>query len=405
MKYGHRRYFAALAAVFALACVGFFAAAGIGAGTVTQATFTYTWPGTTVTVPPQTFTSTVDVPTVTETVTTTATTTASSAPTYASEIAYTQTRPAFTVLREVDVTTQAQLQSCVTNIQAGDLCKDTSPTGFAVNGEFVINKNPSSKAEIDLGTGSAAVRFNYGGTSNYPSVWITNSSNLSIFGGDISNPVGSGGVLVYGHTFNVLWWGFYIHNVASSGLGMLPVNGAINNTDFQGEITTWGQTTTYDPHCAVECGTGEHGAILADVVGGIFTNNRLALYTHDGPTGAGVEIGNSSGGTISGNTFILKSVNLTKVALIQVAGNALQEWGSVPMGIQVPYLEADNLQGRAVDAQGVSSGTSMAGVVVAFGRASNTNQNTHLASTESGISATEPWDARYGTIFQDVLPL
>jgi len=385
-----------------LAGVGFFAAAGIGAGTVTQAIFTYTWPGTTIA--PQTFTSTVDVPTVTETVTTTVTTTTSSAPTYASEIAYTQTRPAFTVLREIDVTTQAQLQSCVTNIQAGDLCKDTSPTGFAVTGEFTINKNPSSKAEIDLGTGSAAVRFNYGGTSNLPSVWITNSSNLSIFGGDITNPTGGSGVTVYGHTFNVLWWGFYVHSTGNHGLQMLSVNGAIDSTDFQGEVTDWGRVLAWDGHS--EKGTGIHGAILADVTGAIFTNNRLALYAHDGPTGAGIEIGDpTSAGTITGNTFIIKAVNLTKVATSQVAGNALQLWGGVPMSIQVPYLEATNLQGRAVDAQGVNSGVSQAGVVIAYGRASNTNLNPNLGSTEPGISATEPWDARHGTIFQDVSPL
>jgi hypothetical protein len=302
----------------------------------------------------------------------------------------------------VDVSSQAQLQSAITNIRAGDLVKAT--TSFVVNGEFVINVNPTGPAVIDFGTGASAVRFNYSGTNNLPSVWITDSSNLRIYGGDISGPpagsVGNGGVLVY-HTTNVLWWGFYIHDVTSTGLGLAPIGGPITGCDFQGEIARWGQNPSWDPHA--EKGTGEHAANVADVSGGVYTNNRLALYAHDGSTGAAIQIGNPSDtGQISGNTIILKAVNLTMRATSQVAGNALQEWGGVPMQISVPYLEASNLQGRAVDANGVYSGVNQAGVAVAYGRATSTNLNSLLSSTESGISAATPWDPRHSTTYADV---
>ena len=71
------------------------------------------------------------------------------------------------------------------------------------------------------------------------------------------------------------------------------------------------------------------------------------------------------------------------------------------MQINVAYLEAANLAGRAVDANGVYSGASQAGVRIAYGRATNTNLNTHLAQTESSISPTTPWDPRHGTVFAD----
>jgi hypothetical protein len=348
-------------------------------------------------------------PTTTTAATTTTTTTATPPPpapspsrTYADAIAYTSTRPSFTVVREVDVASQSQLQSAIANIKAGDLVKAT--TGFLVSGEFQISANPSGPAEIDLGTGSSAVQFSYGGSSDLPSVWIVNSSNLRIFGGEIHGPppgqVGNGGVTIY-HSTNVLWWHFHIHDVAGIGLSLAPVSGPISGCDFEGEVDHWGENTSYDPHA--EKGTGVHAANVADVGGAVYTNNRLALYAHDGPTGAAIQIGNPDGsGQISGDTIILKAVNLTMRATSQVAGNALQAWGGVAMQIAVPYLEATNLQGRAVDTNGVYSGVSESGIRVDYGRATNTNLNSALATTESSVSPTTPWDPRHGPSYQDV---
>ena len=333
--------------------------------------------------------------------TTTTTTTATGAPTYESAISYTETRPPFTVLREIDVSSQGQLETAVANIRAGDLVKATS--GFTVDGEFQISVNPSGPAEIDLGTGTNAVRFSYTGPSDLPSVWIVNASNLRIFGGDLHGAppgqVGGGELTVYRAT-NILWWGFHIHDVPGNGLNLAPVYGPITGCDLQGEIDHWGQNTSGDPHA--EKGTGIHAANIADVTGSVYTNNRLALYAHDGPAGAAIQIGNPDAtGEISGDTIILKAVDLTKVATSQVAGNALQEWGGVPMQITVPYLEATNLTGRSVDTNGVYGGVSQAGVKVVYGRARNTNLNPYLAQTESSISPATSWDPRHGNLFVD----
>ena len=149
--------------------------------------------------------------------------------------------------------------------------------------------------------------------------------------------------------------------MAHDGLDLFPVGGAIDGCDFQGEIDHWGGYITDDPHA--EKGTGFHGANIADAGTGIVTDTRLALYVHDGPSGAGVQIGApSAGGRISGVTLYLKAVNLTMRAQSQVAGNALQEWGAVPIGMRVPYLEANDLEGRASDGEGIYSGVSMAGI-------------------------------------------
>ena len=392
------------------------------AATTTATTKTTTAPAPTTTTtrgksptpPSPTTTKSTTTTRTTTTTTTTATTTTTPAPAPppapapnflvadADATAYANTRPAFTVAREVDVASQSQLQAAIANIKAGDLVKATS--GFSVSGEFQISVNPSGPAEIDLGTGSGAVQFSYSGSSDLPSVWIVNSSNLRIFGGEIHGPppgqVGNGGVTIY-HSTNVLWWHFHIHDVAGIGLSLAPVSGPISGCDFEGEIDHWGQNTSYDPHA--EKGTGVHAANVADVGGAVYTNNRLALYAHDGPTGAAIQIGNPDGsGQISGDTIILKAVNLTMHATSQVAGNALQAWGGVPMQIAIPYLEATNLQGRAVDTNGVYSGVSQSGIRVDYGRATNTNLNTVLATTESSISPTASWDSRHGPVYQDV---
>ena len=323
-------------------------------------------------------------------------------PSYDSAIAYTQTRPAFTPLREVDVASQSELQAAVANIQAGDLVKAT--TGFTVDGEFQISVNPSGPAVIDLGTGAGAVQFSYTGPLDLPSIWIVNASNLRIYGGDIHGaPPGQtgGGEVTFYHATNILWWGFHIHDVPGTALNLAPVYGPISGCDLQGEIDHWGENPAGDPHA--EKGTGVHAANVGDITGGVYTNNRLALFAHDGPTGAAIQVGNPDGtGQISGNTMILKATNLTKIATSQVAGNALQEWGGVPMQITVPYLEASNLTGRAVDTNGVYPGVSQAGVVVAYGRAANTNLNPYLGQTESAVSPTASWDTRHSSTYADV---
>jgi len=298
----------------------------------------------------------------------------------------------------VNVTSSSALASALAGIKCGDLVKATA--SFTVSSELVIDQDPSCPAVVEL----SGVTMAYTGSSALPSVWIHDASNIWLYGGDVHGPAsgqaGGGGIAVY-HASNIRWWGFHVHNVAHDGLDLFPVGGAIDGCDFQGEIDHWGGYIADDPHA--EKGTGFHGANIADAGTGIVTNTRLALYVHDGPSGAGVQIGApNAGGRISGVTLYLKAVNLTMRAQSQVAGNALQEWGAVPIGMRVPYLEANDLEGRATDGEGIYSGVSMAGIQADYGRATNTNQNPYLSRTESGISASQAWDGRDGQVYVDV---
>jgi hypothetical protein len=381
---------------------------GVGIAAVTSGTtrtYTYTVPGTTVAIPDRVYTQTVQVPTVTDTetvtntvtvtapsTTTAPTTTTASAPTYAEAISYTNTRPAFTPARTIDVTSASQLENAVANIQAGDLIRATAQ--FTVQGQWTIaNHQLSAPAVIDLGS----TLITYTGSQNYDAVWLTNDSNLRFYGGEVTNPNGNKGIDVYG-TSNVLWWGFTVHDTGGDGLSMFPIGGDITGDDFQGEVSRWSENLTWDPH--TEAGTGLHGANLGDAgTAYAFSNNRVALYTHDGAGGSAVELGDADGSPVTGDTLILKAEYLTKDATKQVAGNGLQLWGGTKVGLDVPYIEVNHAEGRAVDTNGAYA--SMAGVNVAYGRASDTNRNPALASTEP-ISPDAKWDPRQNPTYADV---
>jgi hypothetical protein len=344
-------------------------------------------------------------PTVTVTVTGT-TTTATTTPTttttsggqsYDQAISYTQTRPPFTPLREVDVASAAALKTALSNLRAGDLVKGTA--SFTVSSSsgtpLTISNRPASPAEIDL----TGVSIAYTGSSDTEAVDVSNASNLYIFGGDITTGAKGGmGMRVFGSQ-NVLWWGWKIHDTGDTGLQVIPAKGPTDHDDFQGEITNVGlDYLAYDPH--PEKGTGLHAANLWDSAQtNAFTNNRFAFYAHDIPVGACVEFGNDEG-TAGGNILYLKCVNETDVATSQTGGNALQLWGKAmpAAGLDVKYLEGDNLQGEALRADAVSSSTGASGVTVEYGRASNTNQNPKMSDN------TQPWDTKHGVVYQDVQP-
>jgi hypothetical protein len=296
--------------------------------------------------------------------------------TYDQAISYTQTRPSFTPTRTVSVSNASQLKSAISKLQPGDLVQATG--SFTVSGETVIRNRLSSPAELDL----SGVSFVNSSGKNAPAVWLNNAQNLYIFGGDMSTAdTGGQGILVYGSQ-HVLWWGFTIHDTGSTGFAARAINGPVDHDDFQGTISKIGQHLAWDTHCANECGTGLHGANLWDgATAGNFTNNRFAFYMHDIPTGACVEIGNNQPTSqATGNILYLKCVNATDVARKQTGGNALQCWGDTnTLGLDVKYLEGDNLEGYAFWGGGVSKGQNLHGVTIEYGSASKTNLNPRYA--------------------------
>lgn len=253
---------------------------------------------------------------------------------------------------------------------------------------------------MNLGTGRSAVRFDSGSDQALPAVWIRDTQNLRLVGGDISNPRGGDGVAISGPTSHVTWWRFSIHDVGGSGLGVLPAGGPTVDLDLEGRVARWGLVPGRDPHR--EKGTGVHAAILADVEGAVFDRNRIAIQAEDGP-GDAIELGNpTAAGEIAGNTIILSARRLHFRAVSGVAGNGLQLWGRVPIGARVTYLVTHDTQGRAVDTNGVSRGVSMSGVEVVYGRAFGCCKNPNLADAEPGVDPSEAWDPRFGVRYLDV---
>lgn len=340
-------------------------------------------------------TTTTTATTTTPTTTGTTTTPSSAGETYDQAIAYTQSRPAFTPTRTIEVGSASQLQSALSSLQPGDLVDATG--SFTVTSETVIKNRLSSPAELDL----SGVRFANSSGKNAPAVWVDNAQNLYIYGGDLSTAdTGGPGIDLYGSQ-HVLWWDFTIHDTGNSGFMAQAIGGPVDHDDFQGTISKVGQNLGWDPHA--EKGTGLHGANLWDAnTTANFTNNRFAFYAHDIPTGACVELGNDQPTSLAtGNVLYLKCVNETDVALSQTGGNALQLWGDTnTLGLDVKYLEADNTQGRALDNQGLYLGQSLAGVTVADGQAAKTNQNSKLNEPSNGL----PWDWRGKVNYQNVLP-
>ncbi len=328
-------------------------------------------------------------PTHKTTTTTTAGSTASAAG-YAGAISYTQLRPAFTPARTIGVSNASQLLAAIADLRAGDLVKATAP--FTVSGETVIKNRLSSPAELDLN----GVTFVYDGGANNPAVWLNNAQHLYIYGGDLSTAdTGGSCLLSYGGQY-VTWWGFTAHDCGGNGFSGFTVTGAAQHDDFQGEIWKVGQNLAWDPHA--EKGSGLHCANLDDSGVYPFQDNRFAFYCHDIPVGAAIEYGDSNPSYPPvRNTIYLKAVNLTFTSKIQTGGNGIQFWGVDGQSADIRYLEVANAQGYSLFAGGMNSGTTLSGVTVERGTATNTNLNPRYASQN-------PWDTAHGVIYKAVQP-
>jgi hypothetical protein len=358
-------------------------------------TTTTTTAATTTTTTAATTTTTTAATTTTATTTTTGTTTpAPATSTYGGAISYTQSPPAFTPTRTIDVSSAADLRSAIANLQPGDLVKATS--GFTVSGETIVGNRLASPAVLDL----HGVSFVYSGGQNVPALYLANPENVRIYGGDFTTS-STGGYCINMHGGqHVLFWGFYAHDCGASGILITPVGAPVSNDDFQGQIARAGQNLAWDP-CA-EKGACFHGANLWDSGSAYaFTDNRFAFYIHDQASGAGVEVGNSVSAPAGGNVLYEKAVNLTFVSIRQTGGNGLQLHGVSGLGLDVKYLEVDNAEGRALDSNGIYDKVlGLLGVTTEYGRSSNTNENAALNEP----SNTLPWDWRGGVLYQDVLP-
>jgi hypothetical protein len=309
---------------------------------------------------------------------------------YKQAIRYTRRRLSFTPRRTVRVTNASQLKHAISNLRPGTLVH--AARRFAVSGETVIRNRLSSPAELDL----RGVSFIYRGSEDRPAVWLSNAKNIRIFGGDASTADSGGACIVDYGSQDVTWWGFTAHDCGGVGFAAAAIGGPVDHNDFQGTIWKVGQHLAWDNH--QEKGSGLHGANLFDQPTTLaFTNNRFAFDMHDIPTGACVEFGNDQVAPAGGNVLYLRCVNASFVSTLQTGGNALQLWGDTnTIGLDIKYLEGDNLQGYALFTH-VYPGQTCHGVTVEQGRASNTNLNPRYAGKS-------PWDTTHGIVYQDVRP-
>jgi hypothetical protein len=303
--------------------------------------------------------------------------------------------PPFKPVRVIDVYTKSAFWAAWNGIRPGDRIKVHN---VVFTGESVFAKQLPDWAEVNF---DATTTFIGAAGSNLPAVWIKSCRHIRFYGGHMTNPKGGSGVTIYDSSY-FTWRGFGIHDTGNTGLFVQGIKTAVDHLDLKGVISRWGLNPGLDPHA--EKGTGMHGANLADANYGV-KDSRFALYLHDGAAGSGVEAGGAkSTDGFSNNTLYLWCRNVTMQAKSQVAGNCAQLWGENDTGNTFAYLEAENLQGRPYDANGVYGGQSLATDSVAYGRSSNTNLNPYLSHTEPAVSPTTAWDTRRGTVFGDVLP-
>ena len=316
---------------------------------------------------------------------------------YDRAISYTKTRAPFTPRRTIDVRSASQLRSAISGLRAGDLVRATAD--FTVSNSssdaLIIKNRLSAPAVIDLTRHT--VRFVYSGHKNDNAVWLDNPENVRIYGGELSTS-GTGGDCLrnYGGQ-HVTWWYFTAHDCGGTGAAFLGGQAPTEHDDFNGTIWKVGQNLAWDPH--TEKGTGLHCVNLDDNNIYPFQHNRFAFYCHDISSGAAIEYGAAwrADPKPVRNTIYLLAVNLTEVAKIQTGGNGIQFWGVNDQSAEVKFIQVDNAMGYALWDGGMNSGTSLRGVTVVDGRASNTNQNPRYAGQN-------PWSSRLGEVYESVRP-
>lgn len=316
---------------------------------------------------------------------------------YDQAISYTKTRAPFSPARTIDVRSASQLRSAITSLRPGDLVRATAD--FTVSNSsadtLVIKNRLSAPAVIDL-TGHT-VKFVYSGDKDYSAVLLDNPENIRIYGGDLSTSDSGGDCLRSYGGQHITWWYFTAHDCGGTGAALFGGQAPTEHDDFNATIWNVGQNLAWDPH--VEKGTGLHCVNLDDNNIYPFQHNRFAFYCHDISSGAAIEYGAAHRATPKPvrNTIYLLAVNLTEVAKTQTGGNGIQFWGVDGQAAEVEFIQVDNATGYALWDGGMNSGTSLKGVTVVDGRASNTNQNPRYAGQN-------PWSDRLGEVYRTVLP-
>jgi hypothetical protein len=350
--------------------------------------------------------------------------------------------------RLVPFSTKAGLDSAIANMQGHDYIyyNGTGVLTISVtsgNAYTIVNKNPSSPVVIDFGTAHdiwnpAAVspnyvKFDFAGTTQGGAFWLYGSSNLHIYGGYLTSPLGGDGLLLQPSETNtvhdILWYDGYISNVGGSGIG---VRGSTNSTgtasnaynlDLRFEVNRFAMLPSWDNHA--DKGTGIHALILHGSRGGIH-DSRFAIYGHDAlkpgevyngttwPEGAGgsvIEQGNDPAANYDNdimyalgknNLMIPNGTNPGSTAM-QTGGNVFDLWGHIKLnGNIIGWAEGDNVSGSIIHSD---TGTWFPGspaLVVQHGRHNNSNLSTVGSNISQPYPMTTPTGTPLNIIYQDI---
>lgn len=280
----------------------------------------------------------------------------------------------------------------------------------STNAYAISNKNPASPVTIDFGTKATTqttawgaptsanyVHFNFTGTSSFYGFYLTTSSNIYIYGGEVTST--HGGVLVK-DSHNCWLLDQVVHDVGGTGISLFPSqSNVIHDCTVRGEVYNFSMNPSLDPH--KDKGTGLHACNAWDGVSSSFYNNTIAIYGHDSlkpgtvsygktwPEGGGgscIEFGQAdTGGTCSNNTFYAKAENLLMIPNgtnpgstgVQTGGNVINAWGAHPAnGTVYQWIEGTNCTGAVFDGDRTSGGFASVPITVNHGRAVNVNQYT-----------------------------
>ena len=274
---------------------------------------------------------------------------------------------------------------------AGSISKNV--TGGSVSIDFGCSKNIWDATQITANY----VAFNYTGTSNLGGLFISNSSNLNIYGGDYTS--GNGGILFYGTTDSVQFLDFTSHDVGGHGIQITPVNGDITNCTFRGEVYNFAQNPSLDDHS--DKGTGEHCCLIENTGASThnYNNVKVAIYGHDSlqpgttnshgtwPEGGGgscIEMGSSRSTAVLQNmTLYAKCANLNMEpgngtnpgsTGVQTGGNCINLWGTQHYtSSTIGWAEASNISGAVIHCASGNWSSVNPSMTVNHGRHSSTN--------------------------------
>lgn len=290
-------------------------------------------------------------------------------------------RPAFTPTRTVTASNQAQLDSAVANLQAGDLVQCIGT--WTYSGGLTIQKQLASVAEIHFDGISFVCP---GSHTKLQCVWVNNCQKIRMYGGTVTSSSGFG-IRVYGGT-DITWQDFVLNNCEATGVHLNTGAGAGSNMirpTFKGETHNCGWYYANDGH--PEPGTGWHGCYVGSG-DGVYTasGGKIALDVYDQPAGAAIEVNECNN-----SEFWIRANRLTFMAQQQTAGNVVQSWGATQSNNTYHWIEGHDITGH-----GYMAINTLTGCVVNYGRCTNYSTNPR--------SSDWAWGTSGGMVYQDVQP-